>query len=284
MQKNNLYSKIDYYLNQSIFIYKKAVSESFEVLGAAPLVAEISKLVDGPLSIVDMEEATKIALFKFNKLVVPYLDMEPVSDIKIIDGFEFYLHDLIHEAIKPGSVKSFNERDEDKTVRWQSNYSLQEYLEEDIAEYLTSRRYDNGLAAYLENLVYKIPNISNIKTKENLLAVIEMILNKDIQSIEDSNQKKFLETFKKFVLNSIKNNKINLASAKTISEQKTFIRQIMHDVLVEFEYKQFYKKKHKSGQTSKLLTNERVASLIRRWLTALKKDIEELINKKMKEY
>lgn len=271
MNNLKLHQAVNFFTKKSILAYKKAVSESFEVAGAAPLISEVAKMVDNPLALISIEEAADFALAKFNKLVVPYLDIEPISDIEVIDDFEFYLHDLIHEAMKPGSIKSFIERDEDSSTPSHEKYSLQEYLEEDIAEYLTSRKYDGGLNVYLEILSKKL-DYSKISNKKDLLHEVNATLARDISLTSDHNQKIFLDKFKKFVLNSI--NQSNIIDFTEPSVEQEFL-------LISKKINSFYDKKHSSGQTSKMLPNDRVASLIRRWLTALKNDLKSLENEKI---
>ena len=269
MIKVSLFEAIDFFEKKSNKLYKKAVSDSFEILGVAPLVSEVANFVEKSV-FVRPEEAAEIAQSKFNKLVSPYLNME-AANVPMTQDFEFYLHDLIHEAMKPGSVQTFIERDKKPGVY--SRYSLQEYLDEDIAEYMTSRRYSGGLEVYIEGIPSRLNYLKlreSASPKEELISQVGALMSNDISSINDLNQKIFLEKIKKFFVRLLKNKEMISDSYNEMSLTHAF-SDLIKDKLPEF-----YSKKQNTGETSKLLSNPRIASLIRRWLIALKKHFEDL--------
>lgn len=134
----------------------------------------------------------KMAQDKFNKLVVPYLDMEPVyiaqkilnpsSTISnYLEIISFYLHDFIHEASLPGSLKKFEEKDKED-----SPYSLEEIIEEQSV----------GTASYgsqpqLNEAVYNIinPIIENLRYEFHSDQIISQYdkLTKELLSLQENN-------------------------------------------------------------------------------------------------
>jgi len=196
------------------YFYSYAVSGSFDVLDTGRTVDTICKKIKDFLNQnknidkIDFKmRVAKNAQDKFNKLVVPYLGMTPV-DIGIIDlksrlesdvnqdDLQFFLHDLIHEAMEQGSIEKFKKLDEAFSERenvildemkedeeleeyWEESddgedvftkmpeyrldsevYSLEDFIDEQVAEALTNKTKitENGLYKYMKTILIGIAN------------------------------------------------------------------------------------------------------------------------------
>ena len=107
----------------------------------------------------------KMGQDKFNKLVAPYLKMEPVNldinfsipgqgSISPMFAIPFYLHDLVHETSLPGSIEKFEAKNKDG-----SGYSLEELIEEQVvASVSLSKGAVNQFGVYIQS---KIENITS---------------------------------------------------------------------------------------------------------------------------
>jgi len=236
--------------------YSLGVSESFNVLGLTPTLKELEKIVKQEL--IDPLEACKVAQAKFNQLVSPYLKMKPVN-IYFSEDFEFFLHDLIHEAIREGSIARFKETDKQKPSS--TRYSLQDYMDEDIAEYLSSSKMEGGLLVYVEYLGERLNG--ELNTPQDLARQINDLMSKDIETIQNPKQKSILNTLKKSLVFKIIS---DIEVAKLISLKKI---NIITKILLQ-QTRNFIESRVKSVP---IIDNELVASLLRRWLIALKQDL-----------
>ena len=110
---NKLYKKIDLYLLKS-----EGVSDVINILGITPEIKEIHNIYTRDFLANDKSYLTanvlKFTQDKFNQMVAKYLK---IPDVHIIDqdyieryNLDLFLHDLIHEAIRPGSIKDFKEK------------------------------------------------------------------------------------------------------------------------------------------------------------------------------
>ena len=194
--------------------YSYAVSQAFDLLDSKRTIQSICDKVKDFVSKGGLSEEShrllnyrvaKMAAYKFNKLVVPYANMPSVtiSDMenRLLKGqnqdeLNFFLHDLIHELLSPGSINKFlikdeeiansmnpeddeeeddeeeDDEEEDDEEDYEEDkpkfiyelsspgYSLEEYIEEQVAESLTDKNKvtNNGLVKYISNLMIGVAN------------------------------------------------------------------------------------------------------------------------------
>lgn len=241
-----LNKKINTYLKYSL-----AAAQSFNILGLTPNLEELKKLVYSKF--MDPIEACYLAQKRFNQMVAPYLGMKEVNlNPYVLGDFRDFLHDLIHEGLKEGSVAKFIETDASPPSP--TNYSLQDYIDEDIAQFLSSeKKLTNGLAAYVDNLPGRISE--TIASKQDLAKEVNKILTQDIESIKNNEQKKFLIEFKKSFIFQILNSKEKL-------------EDILYSLIP------FTEEYMNKAYNLSIIDNELIASLLRRWLMQVKKDLE----------
>jgi hypothetical protein len=245
--------------NKIYLKYSIGSSEVFNILGVTPKLTYLHDLAKefG----ITTEEGCQIALDRFNQMVAPYLNMAPVN-LPIV-GIALYLHDLIHEALKPGSVARFIEMN--KQEQTPTQYSLQEYMDEEIAEYLSSSKGEAGLAKYVKNLIARV--VRPILTIDDICHQIDLIMSQDLQEITSEKQKNFLSKFKRklifFILNS--EDTKNIFSDTSTDHYKEISDQL-------FEFTKSYIKEKAPGLS--LIDDELKASLIRRWLLKIEADFK----------
>jgi len=335
--------------------YKLSVSLTYDVLGTERTINSISKsFLDYLKSNPDVDpiefklKFAKAAQDKFNKLIVPYLNISPVNlnlqDLKerLIkdvnqDDLQFFLHDLLHEILKPGSVKEFEKldkefeerqeetldlmkEDSDFEDRWQEDdegdeyfqgepryelshevYSLEDYIEEQVAEALTNKDKitDNGLIRYFDGIF--IGTLNNkfgthysfrawdldmiYKNIDDFLDLIKEKIETDVAEIKNTKYKnlgkKFLNSLvfwiKEFenkykdedefnpnkILRSLKEKIKNWIGANFNIKQKKFDYQIKNDSDNKYEENPLGEKAIAD------LTDDFKMSLARRWALSL---------------
>jgi hypothetical protein len=252
-------------------IRKEAASKAFDILGLTPRLKEIEAIVkDKGLS---AGQACEWAQFKFNKLVVPYLNMKPVNNVATTD-LEFFLHDLIHEAIKPGSIDYFKKQDDDKSIPTHEKYNIQDYIDEDIAEVFSNGQLAQGIAAYFANFEYKI-NDKALTSMDDLVKVIKEFVARDALSVANSKQRKAFEEISKVIISKFsRDSAINSELNKVIKSSNRFGYSVVFGMIGRVAI-QVIERQLKFRQDP-IIENERVASLLRRWLMQMKTELQAL--------
>lgn len=356
--------KIAKKLNQVFNLYKFAVSSTYDVLGTERTVDSISKLIlkylesNPDVNPVEFQlKFAKLAQDKFNKLIVPYLKISFVNlnlqELKqrLIkktnqDDLQFFLHDLLHEILKPGSISEFSKLDKEFEERqeetlnlmkedsdfedcWQEEeegdeyfegepryesshevYSLEDYIEEQVAEALTNKDKitDNGLIRYFNGIFISTLN-DRFGTHysfrawdldmiwDNIDDFLDLIKNKietDVAMISNPKYKnlgrKFLQSFTNWVkefedkyrdedefnpiiiFNSLNGKIKNWIGANFNIKQKKFDYQIKDDSDSK------YKENPLGEKAIADLTDDFKMSLARRWVLSLELLAKEMIS------
>lgn len=248
-------------------LYKCGASEVFNILELTPTLKDIEKTVNDK-SLNDSVVA-KLAQDLFNKLVVPYLKMNPVN-LTFKRDLDFFLHDLIHEALKEGSIKRFEEIDKGNDTE----YNLQDYIDEDIAEYLSSSRLEGGLFIYFQKMSYKL-DPSEIKSIDDLVRLINKKINEDLLQVKNNKQNKFMNHLKKVISYRILNSSDIIDKIKENALEPSDIKVRNMFRTIEVMVKGYLEDTLNKGQP--IIEDELCASLIRRWLLAVKKGVNNLV-------
>lgn len=360
------------------YLYSYAISETYDAVNAGRTVDTICKMIKNffeknkeeylDKEIVDFKmNVANMAQNKFNQLIVPYLQMQPV-DVGISslrqrleedvnqDDLQFFLHDLIHEILQEGSIKKFDTLDkefaekEEETLRemeesgdfkkdnsyWEEDeegdlifsppggkpiykrntevYSLEDFIEEQVAESLTNKTKiaENGIYKYIKILMIGMANemfnfnwsqnessfeepIYNLNELDSFLdEIIEQVSN-DVNTVINNEYKekakKFLNSLKGWI-RDIKNN-----IQKEYSEKEcVYINNIFKSILKNtknwigsnFDVKErkifpsseeeFYPNPMGEKGYSKI-TDDFKMSLLRRWVLAVDKEVRNMIEK-----
>ena len=247
---------------------KLGVSDTFELLGKPATLPELVKLTEKKH--MPPKAAQRIAQDKFNQLVAPYLNMKPVS-LAMGGDLEMFLHDLIHEAIREGSVAEFNIKDKDKSKSYFDKYDLKDHVDEAIAERLTSGSGASQFSDTLDRLPHRV-NVVGIKDQSKFADVIQA----DLQS-----QLRFFYGFKQGpVVKKIFGHLVNfIRHDAALKELIDLAIDVGYTTLSGPWFKVFMAIKDKATSlfdkivqvpNKSIVEDERAASLLRRWISVLK--------------
>lgn len=240
----------------------------------------------------------KMGQDKFNKLVAPYLKMEPVNlDISFsIPGqgnlppmfaIPFYLHDLVHEASIPGSIKKFEKKDKEG-----SPYSLEELMEEQTigaVSFGDPRIIPNQIEEYISrNLKFIKENELNpsdsFEEQKNILfhKFFEKFMN-DIEQIQNIKHKNMSTKLFKYLRNYL------LLLHKSFSYDEEMSNDYNLEVLIsdflsysekfinKFDYKNNSSSPNSPQAPIADLTDDFKMSLIRRWYLAVDQEVDNIL-------
>jgi hypothetical protein len=335
-------------------LYSYAVSRVYDILDTKRTVDTVCKKINSflkdneKINSIDFKlRFAKIAQDKFNQLVATYLKIPHVnlsiselnnrlSEGVNQDDLQFFLHDLIHEALAPQSIKKFKSLDEQfenkkqeilEEVREEREdeyedgedqdlilpkysldnevYSLEDFIEEDVAEALTSKNSiaKNGICKYIKLVMTSIANECfdlNLSDSEEMfeeyinesyvstfVSRVKDRINSDLSKIKNP---KYSDLAKKFV-KSISH--VLDKSEKEIEEKyDIFLNDIVRPVLQEaknfvganFGTKEYYSFKEeranpKGEKPVSELTDDFKMSLLRRWVLSLDNEANNLIKR-----
>lgn len=198
-------------------LYSYSVSAAFDILDSKRTADTICKKISSFLAqnkgnkkinpVKFRMQVAKIAADKLSSIVMPYIKMDkPEFDFKGLerrikseqnqDDLQFFLHDIIHEVLSPGSIAKFvglDDKYQEMEVEilekmktdpryqdsWDTNddgeeefhaepvysiknevYSLEDFIEEDVAEALTNKTKvaENGLYKYIKSILVSTAN------------------------------------------------------------------------------------------------------------------------------
>ena len=236
---------------------------------------------------------------KFNKLVVPYLKMEPIDMSKniqipnpslfrdITGSIPFYLHDLVHEASIPGSIKKFEKKDKEG-----SPYSLEELMEEQTVGSVSfgdPRIIPNQMEEYISRNLRFIkenelnPSDSFEEQKKILFhKFFEKFMN-DIEQIQNIKHKNMSKKLFKYLRNYL------LLLHKSFSYDEEMSNDYNLEVLIsdflsysekfinKFDYKNNSSSPNSPQAPIADLTDDFKMSLIRRWYLAVDQEVDNIL-------
>lgn len=352
--------------NAQIF-YRLAVSKTFDVLGTGRTADTIAKKISAFLSSHPeinrpkfQIQAAEMAENKFNHLVAPYLKIPPVDVLNSgfretiknqqnQDDFQFFLHDLLHEILTPGSTKKFQELDNEFNRRqnetleemkserefrdsWETDesgekyfsaepryelshevYSLEDFLEEQVAESLTNKNKisNNGLEKYVKTTAIGLINdffqesysqnasefhpVWRWKLIEEYIFLFSQKVSSDVQTVTKSNYKILAQKFNRsfqYWLSKLKTDLQNefeeLGEVSVNDFIHTLLQKTSDWVGANFNLKQekfkIFDRENVEFEPNEFgekpiqnLTDEFKMSLARRWLLAVDKEIDKMI-------
>lgn len=183
--------------------YNYAVSQVIDILNAGRAIDAIAFKFDNFTNKYNFTEKQKkqvaykiikMGQDKFNKLVAPYLKMEPINlninfnipgqgEITALYAIPLYLHDLIHETSLPGSIKKFEIKNKEN-----SPYSLEELIEEQTVTAISLNLPGlSQLGIYIENTLSSI--INNFDFNDEFATEVENLEDKSFELNFDEYQK-----------------------------------------------------------------------------------------------
>ena len=285
MKHSIIINKIDIY-------YKlcNGVSNSFNILNLTPIIDDITDITNKRSF--NKKAGIKFIIDTFNRMVAKYLNMQDIHTLYYNNNNNKYdslgnlIHDLIHEAIREGSVKSFKEKDKLRpTTPYSKLYDIQDFINEDIAQSLSGdNSLSAGLTEYFYHFIERI-DINNIKDIDSLIIEIQKILEQDLYKINNQKQKQYILSLKKSLFYYINTNnyikeKINKLNNYTDTERYFEFKSIFNHIsefVKEYNDVKLNLFSNRDKEKISIIDNERIASLLRRWLLFLK---QRLINYK----
>ncbi len=253
---------------------KLAVSDTFDLLGKPLTLPELEAIIKEKK--IPEIVAAKIAQDKFNQLIAPYLKMKPVNlltgkDSMGDEGLDMFLHDLIHEAIREGSIAEFKIKDKDKTRSSFDKYQLVDHVDEAKAERFSTGDGASAFSDALDQLQSRL-NLTRIKTQADLAKAIEENFFTPQHSLFGP-QRQIVRTILKHLVNFTRHD----PGIKSLMDKAIASRG---GTLANSDWYNLFKNlKNKAKQlflnivevpNKSIMEDERVASLLRRWISALK--------------
>jgi hypothetical protein len=280
-------------------LYCNAVSETFDILNTGRDINSI--IIQVNRSKISKEVFGIEALEKFNKLVLIPMKITPMTPDECINhpsyDLDFFLHDLVHEAMKRGSLKYFQSIDEKEDFG--QLYTLEDYINEDIAEYYSNKKLQNGngLELYLLNRLEVAAAAANLEfaidpdnIKLLLIDAFKKIFD-DIDAISNPKLKSLaflaFKSLKHFAFTELvdKNQQVSLQNIKSrlrlqLSNilKKIFNRTMLEVSNLSQEQRAQYSMHKVSPQKS--FVDEQIATKLRLWLTSLHLLIEQMVKYK----